>query len=1026
MKFIKNKKIFLYLLCLGLFLPGVLLAATSTTNTDVQVNAKVESTVGPVCLSQTNLVIASNFPSTDCNTRTASLNWETQYIVTNTCQPTQINPALTDSEAGVGVLVNDENIKSGNTGTAHTIVFGGLTVGQQYKYYLKSSGSALTAQVSGVFDFVCQVVPPTVTAIPLNKQAVLTINYHGTDVARVIIKRSVLSTPQNQSDGDLVYDGQEIAKFSDTVLMDLEKVYYYSVFACDGYGTCSGPGSVSVIRNIPEVLNYLPQISDGQVIWNWVNPNNRLQNDFIFSATKIIRVSDCQSNEPIKSQENNSNSFTDSGLTNGQSYYYKIFVKNSFDEYSHGICLTATPNNLPTDYCLRSNAGATGGDSQIQIFWVNPASDANFSFDRVEWKRGSDCSSAKNTGQIVYSGTNQSYTDTGLTNGQAYYYNRIIYYNNDQTLDCDCVSAVSAKIIPPEPCPTCVYRYYVNGNALEIMPDTSNNLYVLSERILNVKIPKNVFPEPVSFITANINNQTYYFSPSVSKDYYELSFVAPVQIGQYDLNLKVTYVSQKISVASVKVQVLPYGEVRQNIFNRPIVTDATVYLYKENFLFGGYGVNNPIITNLRGLYGAMVPNGQYIVKINKSGYQPLSIPIAINNNVVNKNLDLDLTPLNPLSILDFLNKFRQNPNTQKVNKILAPIILALAIINTLLAIPWWDLLYYLQFLFTEPLAWLFQRKRKGWGTVYNSITKKPIDLAVVRLYYSVGGKPISSRVTDAHGRYYFLVGQGDYRLEVTKKGFSFPTQALQGIMEDNFFTDIYHGETIKIREEERGIISANIPIDQDEVTITNAQVFRKAFWKKISENSSIIGLLLAFISLAVTPTWIFVLMLAVHIILFLLFRRLAHQYKPRPWGIIFDKTNSRPLNRSVARIFSPQYNRMLEAQLSDRYGRYGFLADSNVFYVTASHDGYEEATGKTVDLTHHKAGEAVGYNLLLKLAGDKTPEMPEVEEVEQANQMPAITPTSATDIINALTSKEETKPAEPILPKPQTKEGIYG
>jgi len=93
----------------------------------------------------------------------------------------------------------------------------------------------------------------------------------------------------------------------------------------------------------------------------------------------------------------------------------------------------------------------------------------------------------------------------------------------------------------------------------------------------------------------------------------------------------------------------------------------------------------------------------------------------------------------------------------------------------------------------------------------------------------------------------------------------------------------------------------------------------------------------------------------------------------------------------VVRIFSPEYNRMVEAQVTDRFGRYGFLVDDNIYYVTANKEGYQEHKGKNVDLTDKRAEDIIDQNIYLSSQDEQnmnqpiSPILPNQPKPEQIN-----------------------------------------
>lgn len=60
----------------------------------------------------------------------------------------------------------------------------------------------------------------------------------------------------------------------------------------------------------------------------------------------------------------------------------------------------------------------------------------------------------------------------------------------------------------------------------------------------------------------------------------------------------------------------------------------------------------------------------------------------------------------------------------------------------------------------------------------------------------------------------------------------------------------------------------------------------------------------------------------------------------KPWGIIFDSTTGRPIKRAVVRIFSKEYNKLKESQITDSEGRFGFLVDIGQYVVTVTSMGF--------------------------------------------------------------------------------------
>ena len=105
-------------------------------------------------------------------------------------------------------------------------------------------------------------------------------------------------------------------------------------------------------------------------------------------------------------------SFTNTGLSNGTTYYYVVSAVNAGGESPNSAQASATPQvPLPP---APTGLAATGGDTQVALTW-NASSGAT----GYNVKRGTVSGGPYST---ITSVTGTSFTDTGLTNGTTYYY----------------------------------------------------------------------------------------------------------------------------------------------------------------------------------------------------------------------------------------------------------------------------------------------------------------------------------------------------------------------------------------------------------------------------------------------------------------------------------------------------------------------------------------------------------------------------------------------------------------------------
>ncbi len=296
----------------------------------------------------------------------------------------------------------------------------------------------------------------------------------------------------------------------------------------------------------------------------------------------------------------------------------------------------------------------------------------------------------------------------------------------------------------------------------------------------------------------------------------------------------------------------------------------------------------------------------------------------------------------------------RTPEVQTIAQISAPVAAVAAVGATVAAASAFNILNYLRFLLTQPLLLLRRRRREKWGMVYNSLTKRPIDLAIVRLLDAKTGALRQTRITDAQGRFAFLAPAGSYRLQVVKPGLIFPSQLLANEKIDIDLVDLYHGEQVDAQVTAN--ITPNIPLDPIERVEMPKDIIRRKQWRLFQRVVSASSLVVAAGAVIIQPTPAMFVFTGVQIVVFLLFHRLAIPPKPKNWGIAYDGHTRKPLKQAIVRIFDKKYNKLLETQLTDREGKYAFLAGKNVYYVTADHAGYNRFVSKDVDLRAESLG----------------------------------------------------------------------
>ncbi len=104
-----------------------------------------------------------------------------------------------------------------------------------------------------------------------------------------------------------------------------------------------------------------------------------------------------------------------------------------------------------------------------------------------------------------------------------------------------------------------------------------------------------------------------------------------------------------------------------------------------------------------------------------------------------------------------------------------------------------------------------RKKRRYWGTVYDSVTKQPLDPAIIKLVNVTTNKAVETAITDMTGRYGFLVRPGRFFIYPQKTHYRFPSERETG-SSDLVFDNLYHGSFIDIVGES-DVLTPNIPMD---------------------------------------------------------------------------------------------------------------------------------------------------------------------------------------------------------------------
>ena len=150
---------------------------------------------------------------------------------------------------------------------------------------------------------------------------------------------------------------------------------------------------------------------NAQVTLSWVAPTGTVTSYKLYRST----TSGGQGTTVYKSALTGS-SYTDTGLTNGTTYYYKVAAVNASGTGAQSSEVSGKPVATVTVPTAPTSLAATAGNAQVALTWAAVSGASSYSVYRGTTAGG------ESTTAIVSGLTSASYTNTGLTNGTMYYY----------------------------------------------------------------------------------------------------------------------------------------------------------------------------------------------------------------------------------------------------------------------------------------------------------------------------------------------------------------------------------------------------------------------------------------------------------------------------------------------------------------------------------------------------------------------------------------------------------------------------
>lgn len=237
-----------------------------------------------------------------------------------------------------------------------------------------------------------------------------------------------------------------------------------------------------------------------------------------------------------------------------------------------------------------------------------------------------------------------------------------------------------------------------------------------------------------------------------------------------------------------------------------------------------------------------------------------------------------------------------------------------------------------------PRIFGFRRKLKPWGTVYDSVTKRPLDPAYVSVQKD--GREMTSAITDIDGRYSLFLPPGKYELVINKANYSFPSAILRGKTEDELYANLYFGGPIEVKTEE--VTALDIPLDPVGFDWNDFMKKKGKLFKFYSRRQVLsarlfnifygVGFSLALGALIFIPSWLNVGIFVIYLMFFAV--RIAIRVRRHRGVVVKRQDTGEPISFAIIRFYLADINQEVKSVAVDELGRFFVLLRPGLYYLT--------------------------------------------------------------------------------------------
>ena len=307
-----------------------------------------------------------------------------------------------------GVTTSSTQISGVTSPYIHT----GLTNGQEYFYIVTANNPGGEGLASSEVSATPQVLPPIAPTGVSAAYSDTQVTVEWGSVTNADSYNIYWSTDSGVTTGTGIPIYDVTSPYTHTGITN-GTPYYYIVTAVNAGGESEASDEVSATPQIPAPIapdGVSAAPGDTQITVSWDSVADAVSYNIYWSNSTGVTTGNGTEISNVTSP------YTDTGLTNDDTYYYIVTAVNAGGESSASLQVSATPQVPPVN--PPSGLSAASGDGQVELNWT-PTSDAFFYY--IYWSNTSGVTTSNGT-QIGILAPASSYTHTSLTNGDMYYY----------------------------------------------------------------------------------------------------------------------------------------------------------------------------------------------------------------------------------------------------------------------------------------------------------------------------------------------------------------------------------------------------------------------------------------------------------------------------------------------------------------------------------------------------------------------------------------------------------------------------